>query len=94
MTRPTRRRAALLLLAALTLLATLAGLTSPASAARGQEADAEGFATLTLLNGWAPYGSGTGAPKVRLDHGIVELKGAMTNGSAPAVFVLPAGMRP
>lgn len=94
MTRPNRRRAAFLLLGALTLLATLAGLTSPASAARGQEADAEGFATLALLNGWVPYGGGTGTPKARVDHGIVELKGAMSSGSVPAAFVLPAGMRP
>lgn len=94
MTSPTRRRTAVLLLGAIALLATLAGLTSPASAARGQEADAEGFSTLTLVNGWSPYDSGTGVPKVRLSNGIVEFRGAMSSGSAPQAFTLPANMRP
>lgn len=95
MNRSPSSRAALLLLGLLTVLAALAGLASPASAARGQEAaDAEGFSTLTLQNGWVPYGGGTGTPKVRLDHGIVEFKGAMSDGTVPTAFVLPAGLRP
>ena len=98
MTRPIHRRAALLLLGLLATLAALAGLSSPASAAprqRVQEAvDAEGFSTLTLINGWVPYGNGTGAPKARVSHGIVELKGAMSSGSLPEAFTLPAGMHP
>lgn len=93
MTRPTRR-AALLLLGTLTLLAALAGLTSPASAARGQEADAEGFTTLTLVNDWVAYNGGTNVPKVRLSNGIVQFRGAMENGTAALAFTLPANMRP
>lgn len=96
MIRTTRRRAALLLFGALSALTVLAGVAPPASADRGQEAgDAEaGFTSLTLLNGWVPYGSGTSAPKVRVSNGIVEFKGAMGGGTLPAAFVLPAGMRP
>lgn len=95
MTTTNHRRAALrLLLGAIALLATLAGLTSPASAARGQEADAEAFSTLTLVNGWTAYNGGTGVPKVRLSNGIVQFRGAMENGTAALAFTLPANMRP
>ena len=95
MTRPTHRRTALLLLGLLTTLAALAGAATPASATPRQEAgDPEGFATLTLENDWAPAGAGTATPRVRLVHGIVELSGAMVDGTAPTAFTLPSDLRP
>lgn len=92
LSRPRR----LWLIAALALLATMAGLASPAAASRGQEAaEPEAFSTIALLNGWTNYGGGTGVAKVSLANGIVRFKGAIaTDGVDPTAFVLPPGMRP
>lgn len=92
---PTRRRL-LGLLVALVLVAGLAGLTPPASAASRQEAaEPEAFTTLALLNGWTNYGGGTGVAKVSVSGGVVRFKGAIQTAAAdPVAFVLPPGMRP
>lgn len=92
---PSRSRLAWLI-AALALLATMAGLASPAEASRGQEAaEPEAYTTLALLNGWSNYGSGTAVAKVSVANGIVRFKGAIaTDGLNPTAFVLPPGMRP
>ncbi len=92
LSRPRR----LWLIAALALLATMAGLASPAGAAPRQEVgEPEAFSTLALLNGWTNYGGGTGVAKVSVTNGIVRFKGAIaTDGVDPTAFVLPPGMRP
>jgi hypothetical protein len=53
-----------------------------------------GFTTLTLQNGWIPYGSGTGTPGAKVIDGVVHLKGAISSGANNVVFTLPASMRP
>jgi hypothetical protein len=84
------------LVAALALLATGAGLSSPAQAAPRQGAGApEAFSVLPLINGWSNYGGGTGVAKVKLSNGIVRFKGAITTaGVNDTPFILPPNMRP
>jgi hypothetical protein len=58
-------------------------------------ASASSFTPLTLVNGWANYGSGTASPAVRNISGIVHFEGAMqTNGTNQVAFTLPVGDRP
>jgi hypothetical protein len=95
---PRSRSRVVALLAAALLLATVAGLMTPASAAPRQEAEVgepEALTVLPLINGWSNYGGGTGVAKVGLTNGIVRFKGAITTaGSNDTPFVLPPGMRP
>ena len=48
----------------------------------------------TLQNGWHSFGNGFASPAVRKVSGIVYLEGAMSGGTNPAAFILPAGFRP
>lgn len=53
-----------------------------------------GVSNLTLTNGWAPYGPGTGNAAVSQVDGIVYFKGAIaTTGSIASAFTLPSDMR-
>jgi len=52
------------------------------------------YTPLTLQNGWASYNDGTTSPAVRKISGIVHLEGAITGGTLPQAFTLPAGFRP
>lgn len=92
LSRPRR----LWLIAALALLATMAGLTAPAGAAPRQEVgEPEAYTVLPLINGWSNYGGGTGVAKVSLGNGIVRFKGAIeTAGVDDTPFILPPGLRP
>lgn len=56
--------------------------------------DATGFTPLALLNGWINAPFSTSSAAARLIDGVVHLKGAVSGGSASALFTLPVGMRP
>jgi len=88
MTTPSIHTAMRSLLAATALLA----LCSTASAA------SLSYRSLNLLNGWKPYGLGTGAPAAAIDpNGIVHLKGAIyqpPGNPAGMAFRLPKKLRP
>jgi len=56
--------------------------------------NANGFAALTLINGWGNYFNDRPAA-VNLVNGVVHLQGALeTSGSNPNAFVLPSTYRP
>jgi hypothetical protein len=54
--------------------------------------NSSGFTSLSLTNGWVPYG--TRNPLVRLNGNVVQFQGSIANGSAGSAFTLPVGMRP
>lgn len=49
---------------------------------------------LTLRNGWINGEYGTRPAKARVSNGTVRLTGAISLGTRPTAFILPAGMRP
>ncbi len=53
-----------------------------------------GFSTLGLQNGWLHAPFGTAIASASLIGGIVQLKGAIANGTSAAAFTLPSGLRP
>jgi hypothetical protein len=55
-----------------------------------------GFTPLTLAGGWTGGPFGTAEPAARVDHGVVELQGAVENTSSTGtlIFTLPVGFRP
>lgn len=53
-----------------------------------------GFSPLSLANGWSHAPFGTASAAAAAIGGIVQLKGAMANGTSAAAFTLPAGLRP
>jgi hypothetical protein len=53
-----------------------------------------GVPALTLKNGWTTTVYGTRAPAARLSAGVVRLEGAMSGGTDPYAFNLPAAFRP
>lgn len=56
---------------------------------------AAGWTVPILLNGWVNYGDSYAIAGYTLDaSGFVHLKGAVKDGTAGVIFVLPAGYRP
>jgi hypothetical protein len=53
------------------------------------------FTPATLLNNWARFGNTWSQPGYWVDEdGVVNIQGSLQNGTMPAVFTLPAGVRP
>jgi hypothetical protein len=69
-----------------TFLAALAIGSSSAAMAGG--------ATLTLVNGWTNTPYSTRAASVKTVNDVVYFTGAISNGTSPVAFTLPAGFRP
>ena len=82
-------RSALSLLLGAVLLVAFFTLTSTSALAQFV-----GPTPLTLVNGWtgAPYS--TSLPSVEEANGIVQLRGAIANGTSSVAFTLPAGLSP
>lgn len=55
---------------------------------------ATGFTPLALQNGWTGSPFGTSAPTAAIVDGVVQLKGALSGGTANPAFTLPVSMRP
>lgn len=53
-----------------------------------------GFTAITLQNGWTSGVFGTAPAVARLIGGVVQLQGAITNGTSSTVAVLPPALRP
>src|SRR5204863_3141730 len=53
-----------------------------------------GFSLLTLQNGWSHAPFGTATAGASLTGGIVQLAGAIGNGTSALAFTLPSNMRP
>jgi hypothetical protein len=53
-----------------------------------------GFTSLSLINGWKPYGNGTGKPEVKVVNGVVHFEGAIASGTTNYAFILPKKFRP
>ena len=49
---------------------------------------------LTLVNGWTGAPFSTSLPSVEEANGIVQLRGAIANGTSAVAFTLPAGLSP
>jgi hypothetical protein len=49
---------------------------------------------LTLVNGWTGAPFSTSLPSVEEVNGIVQLRGAIANGTSSVAFTLPAGLSP
>lgn len=49
---------------------------------------------LSLVNGWADYGSGYAAPSYSRLNGVVYIEGLIKNGTAVGIATLPVGFRP
>jgi hypothetical protein len=52
------------------------------------------YHALKLRHAWQPAGGDARTPSVKLIAGVVRFAGAITGGSDPEVFVLPAPLRP
>jgi hypothetical protein len=54
--------------------------------------DNSGYTSLSLTNGWVPYG--TRNPAVHLNGKVVQFQGSIASGTTASAFTLPVGMRP
>jgi hypothetical protein len=89
------RRAATGAVCAAPVAVPVAGAATAQAATSAPRTLTTGWTSLTLLNGWTNYGSGTAGPAVTNSNGIVHLKGAIaTAGTNTVPFILPAGDRP
>ena len=53
------------------------------------------FTAATLMNNWTRFASNWSQPGYWVDEdGIVNIQGSLSGGTKPAVFTLPAGIRP